>query len=68
LLVDIGYPAYAGKIQKQEARMRHLLLLALVAVFVASTGPAFAADNAAPSGKEHGQGHDCHKPKPPETS
>jgi hypothetical protein len=49
--------------------MRRLLMLAMMmTLFVPLAGSAFAADNASPSGKEHGQGHDCHKPKPPETS
>lgn len=43
---------------------RLLLLLAMV-----MTGPTLAADNPPPAGKDQsGQGHDCHRPKPPETS
>ena len=48
--------------------MRRLLIVAIMTLFVPLAGSAFAAGDG-PSGKGQGQGqHDCHKPKPPETS
>jgi hypothetical protein len=47
--------------------MRRLLVLAIVMMATLS-GAALAAGDPPPSGKDGGQGHDCHKPKPTETS
>jgi hypothetical protein len=59
--------AYPIRIPRQEARMRRLLLLTMM-MMVSLAGAALAADNPPPAGNGQGQGHDCHKPKPPETS